>query len=134
MRSQAMLKVRKNGVIKGGDIYLEYNPDNELLHYFGHVKVGFGPVTKKFQTDDFYRIEKESMRSDSIHVGKKISEDGVILTIVTVHDDYAVISFDSDDIDGILTVSRKDEYISAIALNAEGKYRGYNIKVDAYLA
>jgi uncharacterized Zn finger protein len=74
------------------------------------------------------------MRSDSIFSGKKISEENVILTVLTVHDDYAVISFDSDDIDGILTVSRKDEYISATSLNAEGKYRGYNIKVDAYLA
>jgi hypothetical protein len=129
-----MLKVRKNGVIKGGDIYLDYNPENELLHYSGHIKVGFGPVNKKFEVNDFYHIQKDLMRSDSIFSGKKISEEGVILTVLTVHDDYAVISFDSDDIDGILTVSRKDEYISATSLNAEGKYRGYNIKVDAYLA
>jgi hypothetical protein len=126
-----MLQVKKNGIIKGGDLELSYNPDDESLSYWGHVKIGLGPIVKKISFNETYKISRDKMRSDSLFVGKKIEDEGVVLTVLTVHDTYAVVNFDSADVDGILTVSTAFEYLTVTQIKAEGKVKGYQIKIEA---
>lgn len=126
-----MLIVKKNGIIKGGEINLVYDPDNENFAWFGYVKVGIGPIIKKVTLNDDYSIPQYLMRSDSLFSGKLVERNGVIIECVSLHEKYAMLSFGSDDVDGVLTVSREKMYLEVTAINASGKYHGQNLKLEA---
>jgi hypothetical protein len=128
-----MLRVKKNGLIKGGEINLVYDADNENFAWYGYVKVGVGPIIKKVTFNDDYSIPRDMMRSDSLFVGKRVERSGVILECVSVHDKYAMLTFDSEDVDGVLTVSREKMYLEVTAINASGKYQGQNLKLEAQI-
>lgn len=126
-----MLRVKKNGLIKGGEINLVYDPDNENFAWFGYVKVGVGPIIKKITFNDDYSIPRDMMRSDTLYVGKKVERNGVVVECVSAHEKYAMLTFDSEDVDGILAVNREKMYLEVTVINASGKYQGQNLKLDA---
>ena len=126
------LIIKKNNPIDGGEANLVYDPNSEQLHYHGWVRVKIGPFKKKFPFNGNEQVAKEMMRSDSLFVGKEIQVKDVKITVVSVHDKFATVSFDSDDFDGVAELDITGEYLDVITVKAEGKFQGMKLRVEAY--
>jgi hypothetical protein len=128
-----MLKIRKDGAVKGGDIHFDYDPVSEKIHYFGFVKVGFGPLVKKFSFDDHYPAPKELMASATKYAGQKIVAGDCIIDVVSVYPEqgWGTAHFKADDFEGIANIDISKEYIDIIMINGKVEFQGLDLKVNA---
>jgi hypothetical protein len=128
-----MLKVRKDGAVKGGDIYFDYDPTSEKIHYFGHVKVGLGPLVKKFSFNDYYSVSKDMMASASKYAGQKIDAGDCVIEVVSVYPDkgWGTAHFKAEDFEGIANIDISKEFIDIIMINGKVEFQGLDLKVSA---
>jgi hypothetical protein len=126
------LIIKKNNPIDGGEANLVYDPNSEQLHYHGWVKLKIGPFKKKFPFNGNETVTKDLMRSDSLFEGKEIQVKDVKITVVSIHYNFATVSFDSDDFDGVAELDTTGEYLDVITVKAEGKFQGIKLRVEAY--
>ena len=128
-----MLKVRKEGNVKGGVIFFDFDFFAEKIHYNGHVKVGFGPLVKKFDFNDYYSVSKEQMRSDNKFAGQEIKAGEAKITVISLYPDkgWGTAHFEADDFDGLATIDISKEYIDIISINGKVDFMGMSLKVNA---
>jgi len=127
------LKIRKDGSVKSGTINFDFNPDSELIRYNGHVKVGMGPLTKKFDFDDDYKVSKEQMRCDNKFPGQEIIAGECRIKVISLYPDkgWGTAEFNADDFEGVANIDISKEYIDIIMINGKVDFMGLTLKVNA---
>jgi len=125
------LIIKKNNPIDGGEVNLVYDPSSEELHYHGWGRVKIGPFKKKMNFNDSEKVARELMRSDSLFSGKEIQIKDVKITVISVHDKFATVSFDSDNFDGVIELDLSAEYFDIMTIKATGKFQGMKLKIEA---
>lgn len=126
------LEIKKNPPIQNGVINVAYLPDTEQFSYSGHVKVKLGPFSKKIPFGATEIIPRDKMKSSSYGVGSVINYKEVEITVRSNDGTTALVTFDTEDVDGTAELDVTGEYIDFVAIHATAKIQGISLTVDAY--
>ena len=127
-----MLKILKSGNIQGGECNWIYDSEQNGVHYWGNVKVKFGPFKKTFSFDDVYHIERDKLLSSNVHVGLVIDlDDGGQLEVVSVVDNKAVCEVESSSYHGTIDLDLSAELIDVVRVNVKVNLSGVKVTIKA---
>ena len=126
------LNIKKNNPIDGGDVNLVYDPASEELHYHGYVRFKIGPIKKKINFNEAEKVARDLLRSSSLFEGKTIEIKDLKITVIGIHAEFATVSFDSDNFDGVIELDISKEYFDILSIKATGKFQGMKLKMEAF--
>jgi hypothetical protein len=127
-----MLKIKKNGIIAGGECYWFYNEETKRVEFKGEVKVKFGPITKKMPFNDSYPVKRELLLSSQVYQGQVIPlTNGGKIEILTKHDSYALAQVSGDDYAGVVEFDLGAELVDAVKVNIQANFSGLKAKIQA---
>lgn len=127
-----MMRIKPDGIIKGGSINFAYDPTSQIMKVDGVIKVGISIIVKKIPFDESKTVARDLMKSTAFWEGRKEKIENVTITVISNKEDYAIVTFEHDKEDsGVFEVDLKNEYAEVIRILAKTKYMGKQINVEA---
>jgi hypothetical protein len=128
------LLIEKDGIIKGGEIEINYIPIAQQIRLDGFINVGIGFITKKIKIHETKTVPADLIKSDTFHKDREASFEGVSLKVIEYDPEglTATVFFNDHQGDnGIVLLGLTNEYPMVLGFSVKGQYAGKELIIKA---